>query len=171
MTITPARARTIAITLVAGAMLAATPSAAQAAKPFRFPGDPTPVVVVFGKDGPVDPCGFPIEATITSREAVTFFSSGSVLVAGTYKVSMKNPANGKVLAINASGPGRIDAAGNFSGTGPQVYFLGADEAFGGGIYLFHGNTAFSRDDHGLVTTITWRGDKSGNLCAELAGGS
>jgi hypothetical protein len=158
----------LAIGVVAAALVAAAPSTAQAAPPLRFPGDPTPTPVAFGPGGVVDPCGFAIDAVVTNREAITFFSSGSILVAGTYKVSMVNPANGKVLSINASGPGRIDPNGNFSGTGLQVFFLGPDEALGGGIYLIRGNTDFSRDENGLVDSITTRGTQSENLCALLA---
>lgn len=169
MTVRSARARAIAVTVVAGAILAATPSAAQAAKPFRIPGALTVTSMTFGNPGDIsDPCGFPIVVVFTSREALTFFSSGALLITGSFKVSVTNQGSGKVLAVNASGPGRTDAAGNSSGTGPQIYLLGPDEALGGGIYLFHGATSFTRDGAGLIDSITAKGTRSGNLCATIA---
>lgn len=168
MTLRSARVRTIAISLVAGAMLAATPSSAHATRPDRTPGDLTQFSFTFGPGEFLDPCGFPIEVRGISRESFTVFSSGSVLIAGTYKLTVTNLQNGKSLDINASGPGRIDAGNNFSGTGLQVFFLGPDEALGGGILRFSGNTSFTLDDSGLVTSITSRGTQSGNVCADIA---
>lgn len=168
-----ARARTIAITAVAGALLALTPPVAQAAKPFRLPGELTVSTMSFGRPGDLsDLCGFPLDAVFTSRESFTVFSSGAALITGTYKVSFTNANTRTTINVNASGPGRFDVtdpSGNGSGTGAQLYMLGADEALGGGIWLFHGKTSFTRDPvSGGIATVTWTGARSGNLCAQLA---
>ena len=97
-------------------------------------------------------------------EKLTFFSDGRIRVTGSAIVEVKNLDNGRATVINSSGPSWLDRN---NAQGPQLFFLSPLEG-GPGIFLYHGNVSFTRDEDGNIGSITATGTRSGNLCAAIA---
>jgi hypothetical protein len=111
-------------------------------------------------------CDFPIQVTpLKLREKLTFFSDGRIRVTGVAIIELKNLDNGRSIVINSSGPSSLERG---AAQGPQLFFVNADEAGGPGIFLYHGNLRFTRDENGNIDSITGTGTRSGNLCAKIA---
>ena len=151
----------VKITLVALiAAAAALPASAAATPPVR---EPVPSEVSTFPAGLY--CEFPIQVTpIKLKEKLTFFSDGRIRVTGSAIVRVTNLDNGRSTVINSSGPSWLDRN---NAQGPQLFFLSALEG-GPGIFLYHGNVTFTRDEDGNITHITATGTRSGNLCANIA---
>ena len=79
-------------------------------------------------------------------------------------IEVENLANGRTMTINSSGPSWLDRN---SAQGPQLFFLSPLEG-GPGIFLYHGNVTFTRDEDGNIQNISATGTRTGNLCAEIA---
>ena len=143
------------------AAAAALPATATAAKPER---EYIPADVLTFPAGLY--CDFPIQVTpLKLREKITSFSDGRVRVTGAAIVELENLDNGRTTVINSSGPSWLDRN---NAQGPQLFFVNADEAGGPGIFLYHGNLRFTRDENGNIDSITSTGTRSGNLCAKVA---
>ena len=143
------------------AAAAALPATAAAAKPEReyIPADElTFAAGVY--------CDFPIEVTpLKLREKLTFFSDGRIRVTGAAIIELTNLDNGRSIVINSSGPSSLERG---AAQGPQLFFVNADEAGGPGIFLYHGNLRFTRDEDGNIDSITSTGTRSGNFCESIA---
>jgi hypothetical protein len=110
-------------------------------------------------------CGFPIQVTpLHLGEKLTFFSDGRIRVTGSAIVRITNLDNGRSTVINSSGPSWLDRN---NAQGPQLFFLSPLEG-GPGIFLYHGNVTFARDENGNIMDITATGTHTGNLCADIA---
>jgi hypothetical protein len=110
-------------------------------------------------------CDFPIQVTpVNVNETLTFFSDGRIRVTGAAIIQVENLANGRTMTINSSGPHGLIATTRRS---PQPFFLSPLEG-GPGIFLYHGNVTFTRDEDGNIASITATGTRTGNLCADIA---
>lgn len=111
-------------------------------------------------------CDFPIQVTpLKLREKLTFFPDGRIRVTGAAIIELENLDNGKSTVINSSGPSSLERG---AAQGPQLFFVNEDEAGGPGIFLYHGNLRFTRDEDGNIDSITSTGTRSGNLCESVA---
>lgn len=152
------RVKIALVSLLAAA--AALPASAGATPPVR---EPVPSEVLTFPAGLY--CEFPIEVTpLKLGEKLTFFSDGRIRVTGAAIVRVTNLDNGRSMVINSSGPSWLDRN---SAQGPQLFFLSPLEG-GPGIFLYHGNVTFTRDEDGNIANITATGTRSGNLCADIA---
>ena len=146
------------VSLLAAA--AALPAPAAASPPVR---EPVPADVLTFPAGLY--CDFAIQVTpVNVNEKLTFFSDGRIRVTGAAIIEVRNLANGHTMTINSSGPSWLDRN---NAQGPQLFFLSPLEG-GPGIFLYHGNVTFTRDEAGNIQGITATGTRSGNLCAGIA---
>lgn len=112
-------------------------------------------------------CGFLVQYSETADKVKTHIQvDGTVIVTGVVKAVLSNPADGKSLAVNISGPQFFGTVTKL--TGPQLFLLASGDVGGAGIFLDKGNTTAVRDPNtGLFTSIVTDGNSSGNLCAQL----
>lgn len=152
------RVKIAVVSLLAAAV--ALPASAEATQPVR---EPVPSEVFTFPAGLY--CEFPIQVTpLKLGEKLTFFSDGRIRVTGSAIVQVTNLDNGRSTVINSSGPSWLDRN---NAQGPQLFFLSPLEG-GPGIFLYHGNVTFARDEDGNIVNITATGTRSGNLCADIA---
>jgi hypothetical protein len=152
------RVKIALVSLIAAA--AVLPASAAATPPVREPVPPEVSTFPAGLY-----CAFPIQVTpLKLGEKLTFFSDGRIRVTGSAIVQVTNLDNGRSTVINSSGPSWLDRN---SAQGPQLFFLSPLEG-GPGIFLYHGNVTFTRDEDGNIANITATGTRSGNLCADIA---
>ena len=138
------RVKITLVSLLAAA--AALPASAAATPPVR---EPVPADVLTFPAGVY--CDFPIQVTpVKLNEKLTFFSDGRIRVTGSAIVELTNLANGRTTVVNSSGPSWLDRN---NGQGPQLFFLSPLEG-GPGIFLYHGNVTFTRDENGNIENIT-----------------
>jgi hypothetical protein len=143
------------------AVFAAVPSsAAQAAGPDIIRLSPTELVF------PADYCGFELLYTEVTQTEKLFFFPTRLLVAGGYVVRLTNQENGRSIVVNGSARQLLEGPTPLS-TGPQIFLVNADETWGPGVFLVTGRSTFTRDENGLIDSITYSGTRSGNLCDQL----
>jgi len=130
----------------------------------------------------VDPvfCGFEIQGTnVVNKGFVkalkTADGSMAFLITGTDKVSLTNPANGKTITANISGPFKTidfpDGSVTFVGTGHQFNLLApADAARFGlpGFFVSAGGLTLSVAADGTITSLSMDGNVLVDLCAALS---
>ena len=130
----------------------------------------------------VDPvfCGFEIQGTLlVGKEFVkalkTADGSMAFLVTGTLKASLTNPANGKTITANLSGPAKEiffpDGSATFLETGHQFALLTpADQARFGlpGFFVSAGLLTASLDAAGNITSLSLDGHVLVDVCAALS---
>jgi len=129
----------------------------------------------------VDPvfCGFEIQGTLLAgKEFVkalkTADGSMAFLVTGTLKASLTNPANGKTITVNLSGPYKQidfpDGSVTILGKGHQFTTLTpADQARFGlpGFFVAAGSLTTVGDPHGNITSMSLNGHVLVDVCAAL----
>ena len=117
---------------LAGLLLAATASAAQATPPGHFRATPTTYIFPAGLM-----CTFNLQiAEGPNKEVAHVFSDGRVSLTGSYKVTLTNLDTGATLGVNASGPIFTSATGATREAGPQLFGLLPGDVYaqaGGGV--------------------------------------
>src|SRR5215469_5491413 len=125
-------------------------------------------------------CGFEIQGTTlvnTGFVKALKSADGSMafLTTGTDKVSLTNPANGKTIAANISGPFKTidfpDGSVTFVTTGHQFNLLApADAARFGlpGFFVSAGGLAQTVAADGTITSLSMDGNVLVDLCAALS---
>jgi len=130
----------------------------------------------------VDPvfCGFEIQGTLlVGKEFVkalkTADGSMALLVTGTLKASLTNPANGKTITANLSGPAKEiffpDGSATFPETGHQFALLTpADQARFGlpGFFVSAGALTIAVAPDGTITSLSLNGHVLVDVCAALS---
>ena len=130
----------------------------------------------------VDPvfCGFEIQGTnVVNKGFVkalkTADGSMAFLITGTDKVSLTNPANGKTITANISGPFKTidfpDGSVTFVGTGHQFNMLvPADAARFGlpGFFVSAGGLTLSVAADGTITSLSMDGNVLVDVCTALS---
>jgi hypothetical protein len=130
----------------------------------------------------VDPvfCGFQIQGTTLDnmgfiKELKTADGTMAFLTTGADKISLTNPANGKTITENISGPFKTivfpDGSVTFAGTGHEFNFLApADAARFGlpGLFVSAGGLTLSVAADGTVTSLSMDGNVLVDLCAALS---
>jgi hypothetical protein len=139
----------LGVTLAALVLAVATSSTASASSPIRESFVP-PIPAV-----DMD-CGYPIQIDVlTSRQVLTTFSDGRMLITGSLKIRVTNADDPqKTMLLNISGPTQISADGST--------FVGVGSAGGptpGGLPFvdFHGRLVAHFDENGNVTSETLTG--------------
>jgi hypothetical protein len=113
---------------------------------------------------------FPVRVHVTeNKEFAHIFSSGAVVITGTFKVEVTNLETGKTIAVNASGPGKIDADGTALTALGRLIGFGEAGFFGPGspaqLFVHSGKLLISLVDGTILSETGHRVD----LCAALAG--
>jgi hypothetical protein len=130
----------------------------------------------------VDPvfCGFEIQGTLLAgKEFVkalkTADGSMAFLVTGTLKASLTNPANGKTITANMSGPFKEidfpDGSVTLLGKGHQSFLLTpAEQARFGlpGFFVSAGALTATVAPDGTITSLSLHGHVLVNVCAALS---
>ena len=130
----------------------------------------------------VDPvfCGFEIQATLLAgkefaKALKTADGSMALLVTGTLKASLTNPANGKTITENLSGPFKQivfpDGSVTFLGKGHQFFLLTpADAARFGlpGFFVSAGALTATGPPDGTITSLSLDGHVLVDVCAALS---
>ena len=141
---------------------------------WQFVTVPSPVTV--------DPaiCGFPIQATLlVGKEFVkalkTADGSMMFLFTGTLKASLTNPANGKTITENLSGPAKEivfpDGSVTFLEKGHQfVLLFPAEQARFGlpGFFVSAGALTIAVATDGTITSLSLNGHVLVDVCAALS---
>ena len=124
-------------------------------------------------------CGFEIQSTLLAgKEFVKALKAadGSMisLITGSLKASMTNPANGKTITANLSGPFKEidfpDHSVTILGKGHQFTTLTpADQARFGlpGFFVAAGSLTTVGDPHGNITSLSLHGHVLVDVCAAL----
>lgn len=126
-------------------------------------------------------CGFKILGTqlvdkVYLKTLKTTDGSTEVLITGAAKIALTNPANGKTITQNVSGPGKIifnaDGSTILLGKGIAPFGLApADQARFGlpGLFIFAGALTATIAPNGITTTsLTLNGHILVNVCAALS---
>lgn len=130
----------------------------------------------------VDPvvCGFEIQGTglvdkLFFKALKTAAGSMTFLATGARKVSLTNPANGKTITANVSGPFKQtvfpDGSTTFRGKGLQLNALApADQARFGlpGFFVSAGALAMTATADGTITSLSLDGHVLVDVCAALS---
>jgi hypothetical protein len=157
-----------------GGVVTASPALAGRGPGWQVVTVPSPVTV--------DPaiCGFPIRATLlVGKEFVkalkTADGSMAFLITGTLKASLTNPANGKTLTENLSGPVKEiflpDGSATFLEKGHQfVLLFPADQARFGlpGFFISAGALTITVATDGTITSLSLNGHVLVDVCAALS---
>jgi hypothetical protein len=137
----------------------------------------------FGKHftEPAALCGFKINGTqpvdkVYLKTLKTTDGSTEVLITGSAEIALTNPANGKTITQNVSGPGKIifnaDGSTVVLGKGIGPWGLApADQARFGlpGLFIFAGAATATIAPDGITTTsLTLHGHILVNVCAVLS---
>lgn len=116
---------------------------------------------------PASICGFEVGVEIlANKEKAIIFDDGSVMVTGALKARLTNLADPtRSIALNIPGPGKFDADGALTATGPWLFFFLPGE-------LGPGSPGFLAYTTGLVrldeTGFHQLGGTRTDLCAALA---
>jgi len=125
-------------------------------------------------------CGFTIKGTqlvdkVYLKTLTTTDGSTEVLITGSARIALTNPANGKTITQNVSGPGKIifNADGSSldmgKGIGPWA-LLPADQVRFGlpGLFIWAGSVTATIAPDGITTTsIILHGHMVVDVCAAL----
>ena len=126
-----------------------------------------------------DNCGFPINATqdvdkVFSKVLKTADGSTVFLFTGSAKITFTNPANGKNVSVNTSGPAKLtvnaDNSGSFRATGREPMDLVPADAARfrlPALFASSGPITGTFDTNGNLTSLSLQGHIHVNICAAL----
>jgi len=133
----------------------------------------------FGPGFDTTNCGFLVHATqdvdnVFGKVLKTVDGSTIFLFTGAAKITFTNPANGKSVSTNVSGPATITVNPDGSlilevmGPGPAD-LSPAEQALTGlpGLFVFAGKVTVGVDASGNLTSVTMNGHMLVNVCAAL----
>jgi hypothetical protein len=134
----------------------------------------------FGPGFTTTNCGFPINATqdvdkVFAKVLKTADGSTIFLFTGAAKITFANPANGKSVSVNTSGPATFtvnaDNSGSFRATGREPTDLAPADAARFGlpaVFASAGPVTGTFDANGNLTSLSVQGHILVNICAALS---
>jgi hypothetical protein len=149
-------------------------SSATADKPIKEPATAQPLTF----QGATAVCAFPVQATYSAFNnfSITHLdkSGGVRWIGGAGRIVelLTNLTNGKSVAINASGPGKLtfndDGSATLDGGGPWLvgYFAGDNPSLA--LLLYQGHIVLHISADGTLSLVSYVGAPPQDVCAMIA---